>query len=84
MAAAPADWKTRISVDPAVCHGRPCIKGTRISVSLVLDLLASGDSTEVVLREYPSLTEADVMASIAYGAEVVRERFVPIAITPST
>jgi len=67
-----------------VCHGKPCIKGTRIWVSLVLHFLASGDSTEVILREYPQLTEADVLACIAYGAEVARERFIPIPMSPAT
>jgi uncharacterized protein (DUF433 family) len=66
----------RISVDPEVCGGKPCIKGTRIWVSLVLDLLAGG-STEAELRaEYPQLTHEDVLAAIAYGAEASRERFV--------
>ena len=81
---APGDWKLRISVDPAVCHGKPCIKGTRIWVSLILDFLANGDSVDVILQEYPQLTDADVLACVAYGAEVARERFVPIPMSPST
>jgi len=78
-----ADWKERISIDPNVCHGKPCVRGTRIWVSLVLDLLASGQSVEELPREYPSLTRDDVLACIAYGSEMSRERFVPIPITPS-
>lgn len=78
------DWKDRITIDPRVCHGKPCIKGTRIWVSLILDFLASGDSVEDILREYPQLTREDVLACIAYGAEMARERHVPISVSPST
>jgi uncharacterized protein (DUF433 family) len=70
----------RISIDPNVCFGKPCIRGTRIWVSLILDLLASGTSTEELLAEYPQLTVDDVRAAIAYGAEMARERFVEIPI----
>lgn len=77
------DWKERISINPNICHGKPCIKGTRIWVSLVLDFLASGDSLEIILEEYPHLTRADILACIAYGAEASRERFIPIAVTTS-
>ena len=68
----------RISVDPHVCFGKPCIRGTRIWVSLVLDSLASGATVEEVLAEYPQLTEEDIRAAIAYGAEMSRERYVEI------
>lgn len=68
----------RISVDPNVCFGKPCIRGTRIWVSLLLDLLASGMTTQEILEEYPQLSEEDVRAAIAYGAEMSRERFVEI------
>jgi len=70
----------RISIDPNVCFGKPCIRGTRIWVSLILDLLASGTSTEELLAEYPQLTVDDVRAAIAYGAEMARERYVEIPI----
>jgi len=59
----------QISIKPMVCHGRPCIKGTRIWVSLILDFLASGSTTEEILKEYPQLTVEDVQACIADGAE---------------
>jgi uncharacterized protein (DUF433 family) len=59
----------RISIDPAVCGGRPCIKGTRIWVSLVLDLLADGLSEADVRAEYPQLVREDILGAIAYGAE---------------
>ena len=72
------DWQGRISVNPNVCHGRPCVKGTRIWVSLILDFLASESTTEEVLKEYPQLRPEDVRACIAYGAEAARERFIPV------
>ncbi len=68
----------RISVDPNVCFGKPCIRGTRIWVSLLLDLMAGGMSTTEILAEYPQLTEEDIRAAIAYGAEMSRERYVEI------
>lgn len=71
----------RISINPNVCFGKPCIKGTRIWVSLILDFLASGMSQEEVLKEYPDLKPLDIQACLAYGAEMSRERYVPIPIT---
>jgi uncharacterized protein (DUF433 family) len=68
----------RISIDPEVCFGKPCIKGTRIWVSLVLDLLASGTSPEAILAEYPQLVREDVQAALAYGAEMTREQCVDL------
>lgn len=72
------DLLARISIDPQVCFGKPCIRGHRIWVSLILDLLADGMAIEEILREYPGLEEADVRACIAYGAEMARERYVDI------
>ena len=69
----------RISIDPQVCFGKPCIRGTRIWVSLVLDLLASGTSMREVLDNYPDLTEADVYACIAYGAEMCASAYLNLA-----
>jgi len=74
------DWRERISVDPLVCHGKACIKGTRIMVSVVLDNLAAGVDTEEILKSYPSLTPVDIQAAIAYAAELARERFVPVTV----
>ncbi len=68
----------RISVNPSVCHGRACIKGTRIMVSIVLDNLAAGVSEEEILKSYPSLTRRDIQAAIAYAAELTRERLIPV------
>ena len=67
----------RISIDPNICFGKPCIRGHRIWVSLVLDLLASGMKPEQIREEY-DLTEEDILACIAYGAEMARERYVDI------
>ncbi len=72
------DLLSRISIDPNVCFGKPCIRGHRIWVSLVLDLLASGWGLQEVLENYPGLEDADVRACIAYGAEMSRERYVDI------
>ena len=69
---------SRITIDPRVCFGRPCIRGHRIWVALVLDFLASGMKTEEILDEYPDLEEADILACIAYGAEMSRERYIDI------
>lgn len=68
----------RISIDPNVCFGRPCVRGTRIWVSLILDFLASGSTVDEILAEYPQLTREDVRAALAYGAEMSRERYVEI------
>ena len=70
----------RISIDPAVCGGKPCIKGTRIWVSLILDFLADGMTEAELLVQYPQLVHEDVLAAIAYGAEVARERVLPVPI----
>ena len=68
----------RISINPNVCFGKPCIRGTRIWVSLILDFLASGMNMEELLAEYPQLEMDDIRAAIAYGAEMARERYVEI------
>lgn len=68
----------RISTDPSVCFGRACIRGHRIWVSIVLDMLAEGLSVDQILEEYPQLDPDDVLACIAYAAELSRERFVEL------
>lgn len=73
----------RVSIDPNVCFGKPCIRGTRIWVSLILDLLASGMSEAEVVAEYPQLASEDIRAAIAYGAEMARERYVDIPAGPA-
>ena len=68
----------RIAIDPNVCFGKPRMKGTRIWVSLILDFLAGGMSEADILEDYPSLKPEDIRAAIAYGAEVARERIIPV------
>lgn len=69
----------RISVDPKVCHGQPCIKGTRIMVYLVLELLESGLGPDRIIQEYyPQLAKEDVEACLHYAASLIRDaEFVP-------
>jgi uncharacterized protein (DUF433 family) len=74
------DWQGRIAVDPSICHGRACIKGTRVMVSVILDNLAAGVGPEEIVRSYPSLAAEDVQAAMAYAAELARERIVPLAL----
>ena len=66
-------WHDRITVDPNVCHGKACIRGTRIMVSVVLDNVAAGLSRDEILASYPSLQPADIDAALAYAAELARE-----------
>jgi uncharacterized protein (DUF433 family) len=70
----------RISINPAVRGGKPCIKGTRIWVALVLDFLASGMTEAELQAEYPQLSHLDVLAAIAYGAKMSRERILPVSL----
>lgn len=69
---------SRISIDPNICFGKPCIRGHRIWVSLILDYLASGETIEEILEAYPSIEREDVLACIAYGAEMARDVFVEL------
>jgi len=66
-------WRSRIAVDPAICHGKPCIRGTRIMVSIVLDYLKAGESAEAILAQYPTLNEEDIRAAICYAAWLAHE-----------
>ena len=72
------DWPAYISVDPNVCHGKACIRGTRVMVSVILDNLAAGLSPGEILRSYSSLTLEAIQAAIAYAAELARERVVAL------
>ncbi len=67
----------RISINPKICHGKACIKGTRVMVSVVLDNLAAGMSAEEIVASYPTLQLADIPAAIAYAADIVSERVLP-------
>lgn len=72
------DWRDRVVSNPDICHGKACIKGTRIMVSVVLDNLAAGVTESELLQSYPSLTPEDIRAAIAYAAELARERVRPL------
>ena len=69
----------RISVDPNVCFGKPCIRGTRIWVSLIVDNLSEGTSEEEILAAYPSLCREDIRAALAFAAEMTRDRVIPVS-----
>ena len=68
----------RISVDPNVCHGQACIRGTRIPVYQIVRMLANGDTIENLLQEYPSITREDVLACLDYAASLAEEQVSPI------
>ncbi|MEQ8958069.1 MAG: DUF433 domain-containing protein [Coleofasciculus sp. C2-GNP5-27] len=67
------NWQEQIEINPKVCHGKPCIKGTRIMVSVILDNLAEGLTLEEIVEDYPPLTIDNVRSAIAYAAALVRE-----------
>lgn len=73
------NWKHRITAEPDICHGKACIIGTRVMVSVLLDNLAAGVSREELLKSYPSITSEDIDAALQYVAELARERIVPLA-----
>jgi uncharacterized protein (DUF433 family) len=74
----------RISVDPRVCFGKPCIRGTRIWVSLIVDNLAEGVPEQEILAAYPQLTREDILAALAFAAEMTRERIIPVPVNATT
>jgi uncharacterized protein (DUF433 family) len=74
------NWQNRITVDPEICHGKACIAGTRVMVSVVIDNIAAGIPRDELLRSYPSIRAEDIDASLQYAAELARERIVPLAI----
>lgn len=80
LAVVEEDLLSRITIDPNVCHGKPCIRGHRIWVSLILDFLAGGVTIEELLDDYPGIEEADIRACIAYGAEMARGNFVDVVL----
>jgi uncharacterized protein (DUF433 family) len=72
------DWQNLIVVDPEVCHGKACIRGTRVMVSVILDNVAAGISTDEILKSYPSITPEAIQAAIAYAAALARERVIAL------
>lgn len=67
------DWRERISIKPTVCHGKPCISGTRIMVSIILDYLSAGETREAIQEQYPQLTDEDILAVLRYAAWLSHE-----------
>lgn len=76
------NWKDRIGVDPNICHGKACIKGTRVMISVILDNLAAGETPERILAGYPTLKKDDIEAALRYASEMARERIVVLPGTP--
>ena len=72
------NWRDHISVDPNICHGTACIRGTRVMVSVVLDNLAAGESPKAIATSY-RISEDDVQAALQYAGELARERVVPLS-----
>lgn len=68
----------RISIDPKICHGQACVKGTRIPVHQVVHMLANGDTVEGLLREYPALSKEDILACLDYAATLTEEEVLPL------
>ena len=77
------NWRQHLSVDAAICHGKACIRGTRIMVSVIIDNIAAHDSREEILRSYPELTEPDIDAALSYAAELTREGSVRLPLETS-
>ena len=73
------DWREHITVDPEICHGRACITGTRVLVTVVLDNVAAGLSPEEIAQSYPSITMRSVQAAMCYAAELAKERVVAMS-----
>jgi len=78
------NWREHITVDPTVCHGKACIGGTRVMVSVVLDNLAAGIGVDELLKSYPSLSRESVMAAMAYAADLARDRTVNLTVAGRT
>lgn len=72
----PEEWRQRISVNKDICHGKACIDGTRISVAVIVDNIAAGQTVEQILENYPSLEKEDIQAALHYAAELTRERVI--------
>ncbi|MEM0963949.1 MAG: DUF433 domain-containing protein [Bacteroidota bacterium] len=72
------DWRDHITVDPDVCHGKACVRGTRVPVSVVLDNLAAGLSADEITRSYPTVSAEAIHATLAYAADLAGERVVAV------
>jgi uncharacterized protein (DUF433 family) len=71
------NWRERISINPQICHGKPCIRGTRVMVSVILDNLAEGESYESIIQGYRVALE-DIQAAIAFAADLAEDRHIPL------
>ena len=67
------EWQEHVTVDPTICHGKACIRGTRVLVSAILDNIAAGETKEAILESYPTITAEAINAAIAYAADLARE-----------
>jgi uncharacterized protein (DUF433 family) len=72
------DWMDKISSNVSICHGKVCIKGTRVMVSVILDCLAEGLTEDEILEEYPSLRKGDIQIAILYAASLARGMVIPL------
>lgn len=72
------NWREHISIDPAICHGKACVRGTRIPVAIVLANLAAGDSEATLIGSYPGLTSEGIRAVLAYASELAQERVIAL------
>ncbi len=70
------NWQNYISIDPEIHHGEPCIKGTRIPVSIIIGSIADGMSIDEVLKEYPQISREEIQAVLAYAADLVRQEWI--------
>ncbi|MBX3450068.1 MAG: DUF433 domain-containing protein [Planctomycetaceae bacterium] len=77
------DWRDRITVDPLICHGQACVKGTRVMVSVILDNLAAGETLERILQSYPTLQREDLQAALSYASELAQERYIALPQVPA-
>jgi uncharacterized protein (DUF433 family) len=77
------DWRDRITVDPLICHGQACVKGTRVMVSVILDNLAAGETVEQILQSYPTLQREDLQAALSYASELAQERYIALPQVPA-
>ena len=73
-----SDWKAHIASKVSICHGKVCIKNTRVMLSIILDCVAEGMSEEEILREYPSLKKGDVSIALQYAASLARGEIIPL------
>ena len=73
----------RVSIDPNVCHGQACVKGTRIPVHQIVSMMANGDTPDELLSQYPALSREDILACLEYAAALAEEQITPIELSNS-